>query len=150
MQMAIALSFEGMRALRGGPFGAVVVKEGTVLGASFNRVLETNDPTAHAEICAIREACKAVGAFHLEGAVLYTSCEPCPMCLGAAYWARIGTIFYGNTRDDAEMIGFSDSLLYSELQKAHSEKRIAIQQFMQREAFEAFQEWLKAPNKNLY
>ena len=111
MARAIELSIENVRTGRGGPFGAVVVKDGKIVAAAANNVTATNDPTAHAEILAIREACKALGAFELTGCEIYTSCEPCPMCLGAIYWARPDRVFYGNTASDAAQAGFDDSLL---------------------------------------
>src|SRR5919206_831766 len=115
---AVALSREHMRAGEGGPFGAVVVRDGQVLAEGWNQVTSTNDPTAHAEVVAIRRACEAVGDFALPGATLYTSCEPCPMCLASAYWARLARIVYANTREDAAAIGFDDALIYRELEKA--------------------------------
>eukprot|EP00211_Chloroparvula_japonica_P013968 CAMPEP_0119154610 /NCGR_PEP_ID=MMETSP1310-20130426/51034_1 /TAXON_ID=464262 /ORGANISM="Genus nov. species nov., Strain RCC2339" /LENGTH=136 /DNA_ID=CAMNT_0007147149 /DNA_START=104 /DNA_END=511 /DNA_ORIENTATION=+ len=115
MAMAIALSDEGMTSNAGGPFGAVVVKDGKVVGKGYNRVTSTNDPTAHGEVTAIRDACKNLGTFTLEGCVLYTSAEPCPMCLAAMYWARIARFVYGNTKHDAAAIGFDDAFFYKEL-----------------------------------
>ena len=114
---AVALSREHMQAGAGGPFGAVVVRDGTVLAEGWNQVTSTNDPTAHAEVMAIRRACQAVGSFSLTGATLYASCEPCPMCLASAYWARVSRIVFANTREDAAAIGFDDQMLYDEIPK---------------------------------
>src|ERR1700728_4672046 len=116
MARAIQLSIENVRTGRGGPFGAVVVKDGKIIAEAANNVTGTNDPTAHAEILAIREACRNLGAFELTGCEIYTSCEPCPMCLGAIYWARPARVYYGNTATDAAAIGFDDSFIYVELQ----------------------------------
>ena len=118
MRHAIALSRRGMEGGAGGPFGAVVVKDGQVVAEGWNQVTSTNDPTAHAEVVAIRRACAALGRFDLRGAVLYTSCEPCPMCLAAAYWARVDAVVFGNARDEAAAIGFDDQWLYDEVPKA--------------------------------
>lgn len=115
MKMAIDLSREGMAACKGGPFGAIVVKGNEVVGKGYNSVLSDNDPTAHAEITAIRNACKTLGSFQLEGCEIYTSCEPCPMCLGAIYWARPDRVYFANTRNDAEQAGFDDSFIYKEI-----------------------------------
>jgi len=117
MRVAIALSIENVRTGRGGPFAAVVAKDGALIGRGVNLVTATNDPTAHAEVSAIRAACQALGSFHLTGCELYTTCEPCPMCLGAIYWARLARYYYGNTRSDAARIGFDDSLIYQELSR---------------------------------
>ena len=115
MKMAITLSREGMHRNIGGPFGAIIVKDNKVIGQGQNRVTSTNDPTAHAEVVAIREACKTINNFSLEGCILYTSCEPCPMCLAASYWARLGKIYFANSHIDAASIGFDDAFLYKEL-----------------------------------
>lgn len=147
---AAELSFRGMRRGRGGPFGALVVLDGKVVGKGWNKVLASGDPTAHAEVTAIRAACRALGAFHLEGAVLYTSCEPCPMCLGAAYWARIARIVFANTRSDAEAIGFSDAFIYKELARPASRRRLPLVRLADARAREAFAEWLAKPDKTLY
>lgn len=117
MRMAIALAIENVRSGRGGPFAAVVAKDGMVIGRGVNLVTATNDPTAHAEMAAIRAACQALGSFHLADCELYTTCEPCPMCLGAIYWARLERYYYGNTRTDAAKIGFDDARIYQELSK---------------------------------
>lgn len=117
MMRAIELAIEGVRANSGGPFGAVIVKNGEIIGEGWNQVTSTSDPTAHAEIVAIRRACEKLGTFHLEGCVIYTSCEPCPMCLGAIYWAKLEKIFYSCTRKDAASIGFADDFIYEEIGK---------------------------------
>src|SRR6187402_191609 len=117
MLEAIELSFQGQRAGKGGPFGAVVVKDGKIIGRGFNQVTSNNDPTAHAEVVAIRDACKNLNDFQLAGCEIYTSCEPCPMCLGAIYWARPDKVYYANTRQDAADIDFDDSMIYEELEK---------------------------------
>ena len=116
MREAIRLSKEGMESGHGGPFGAVVVKDGEIIASGFNRVLSSNDPTAHAEVTAIREACQRLKHFQLDDCILYTSCEPCPMCLGAIYWARPKAVYYANTRKDAAEIGFDDDFIYRELE----------------------------------
>lgn len=147
---AATLSLEGMRAGRGGPFGAVLVRAGAVVGRGCNRVLETRDPTAHAEITAIREACRALGAFDLAGCTLYTSCEPCPMCLGAAYWARVDRIVYANTRRDAAAIGFSDDFIYRELARPKAARKLPIRRLASPEAGAAFREWRDKADKTPY
>jgi tRNA(Arg) A34 adenosine deaminase TadA len=147
---AAALAVAGMRAGRGGPFGAVVVREGEVLGRGCNRVLESGDPTAHAEVTAIREACRALGGFSLAGCTLYTSCEPCPMCLGAAYWARVDRIVYANTRRDAAAIGFSDDFIYRELARPLARRKLPIRRLASPEARDAFREWRDKADKTPY
>jgi guanine deaminase len=142
MQEAINLSLDTMRAGKGGPFGAVIVKDGEVIARGSNQVTSSNDPTAHAEVVAIREACKILGTFQLNDCEMYTSCEPCPMCFGAIYWARLQKVYYGNTRDDAAKIGFDDELIYKEIAKHHPERILPMQQIMHAEALEAFKEWL--------
>src|SRR5580700_5520037 len=123
MARAIALSLENVRTGAGGPFAAVVVKDGEIIAEGANSVTQTNDPTAHAEVVAIREACRKLQAFELKGCEIYTSCEPCPMCLGAIYWARPDCVYFGNTAEDAAKIGFDDSLIYDEAAKPHSQRR---------------------------
>src|SRR5579863_3842579 len=120
MSRAIQLSIENAQSGRGGPFGAVVVKDGAIVGEAANQVTATNDPTAHAEVLAIRAACKRLGAFDLGGCEIYTSCEPCPMCLGAIYWARLARVYFANAEADASKIGFDDSLIYREIAQPHS------------------------------
>ncbi len=150
MQAAIDLALEGMRAGKGGPFGAVVVKDGKIIGRGSNSVLATNDPTAHAEVTAIRDACKNLGTFQLDGCELYTSCEPCPMCLGAIYWARPMKVYYACTRQDAAEIGFDDEFIYEEIEKPLDQRQIPAQQLLRAEALQAFQEWGSKGDKTLY
>ncbi len=147
MREAIRLSNENMRKGQGGPFGAVVVQDGQVIGRGWNKVTTNNDPTAHAEVEAIRDACRNVGNFSLAGAEIYTSCEPCPMCLAAIYWARISKIYYGNTRKDAANIQFDDDFLYQEIPKKLEDRKIPMQQCLHREALDVFQEWEKKTDK---
>jgi len=151
MRKAIELSIIGSQYGVGqGPFGAVVVKDGKIVGQGHNKVVATNDPTAHAEVVAIRDACKNLGTFELSDCEIYTSCEPCPMCLSAIYWARIEKIYYGNTRDDAAAIGFDDAFLYNEIPLPLSERKIAIEPLSRDEAQEAFMLWAKKENKTDY
>ncbi|WP_231424996.1 MULTISPECIES: nucleoside deaminase [Pedobacter] len=141
MRMAIALSVQNVTESIGGPFGAIIVKDGEFVAGSANKVTSSNDPTAHAEVSAIRLACKELNTFDLSGCVVYTSCEPCPMCLGAIYWARIETIYYANTKVDAENIGFSDKFIYDELDKPMEKRTLPVVQMMRDEAMEAFKLW---------
>jgi tRNA(Arg) A34 adenosine deaminase TadA len=134
----------------GGPFGAVVVKDGRIVGEGWNRVTSTNDPTAHAEVVAIREACRALGTFKLDGAVLYTSCEPCPMCLAATYWARVGRIVYANSRADAAAIGFDDDFLYREIPLPLEARAVPIVRALADEAILVFEDWAAKPDKIAY
>lgn len=150
MARAIRLSIENVRSGRGGPFGAVVVKGSDIVAEATNQVTSTNDPTAHAEVLAIREACKKLGGFDLQGCELYTSCEPCPMCLGAIYWARVSRVYFGNAAADASKIGFDDSLIYRELAQPQSQRKIPMIQMMREEALAAFREWKDKPNKITY
>ncbi|MGA8938873.1 MAG: nucleoside deaminase [Acidobacteriaceae bacterium] len=150
MQQAIALATENVLSGCGGPFGAVVVKDGKVIAAGVNRVTAANDPTAHAEVMAIRGACALLKTFHLEGCEVYTSCEPCPMCLAAIYWARCRAIYYGNTAADAAKIGFDDSFLYDEMKKPLAERTLPITQMMADEAWVSFEAWRDAATKVLY
>lgn len=147
---AIALSREHMRAGEGGPFGALIVRDGEVLAEGWNQVTSANDPTAHAEVVAIRRACQAVGDFALPGATLYTSCEPCPMCLASAYWARVARIVYANTREDAAAIGFDDRLIYDEIPKPVAERTIPAVHAPLPEAQAVFAEWMSKPDKVAY
>jgi tRNA(Arg) A34 adenosine deaminase TadA len=144
---AVRLSREHMDEGAGGPFGAVIVREGKVLAEGWNQVTSANDPTAHAEVTAIRRACAAVGAFSLEGATLYTSCEPCPMCLASAYWARVSRIVFANTRQDAAEIGFDDSLIYDEIPKPIPERLIPMDHLPSLEARAVFDAWADKPGK---
>ncbi|RDC56474.1 nucleoside deaminase [Pedobacter chinensis] len=144
MRMAIELSVQNVTESIGGPFGAVIVKDGKLIAKSANKVTSTNDPTAHAEVSAIRLACQELNTFDLSGCVVYTSCEPCPMCLGAIYWSRIETIYYANTKADAEHIGFSDKFIYDELDKPMDKRTLPVVQLMRDEALEAFKLWEKS------
>jgi len=150
MARAIRLSIDNVNSGRGGPFGAVIVKDGAVIAEGANQVTSTNDPTAHAEMVAIREACRKLGVFDLGGCEIYTSCEPCPMCLGAIYWARLSRIYFANADADAARIRFDDSLIYSELAKPYSERKIPMIQMMREEALAAFRAWEKKSNKIEY
>ncbi|QDA58606.1 nucleoside deaminase [Hymenobacter jejuensis] len=150
MREAIRLSIEKMQAGFGGPFGAVVVRDGQVIARGFNQVTSTNDPTCHAEIDAIRKACAALGTFQLNNCDLYTSCEPCPMCLGAIYWARPRRVFYGNTKQDAAAIGFDDQFIYDEIEKPLSDRQIPMQQLLRDEAIEGFRAWEKHESRTDY
>ena len=150
MRRAIALSVAMMRADRGGPFGAVIVKDGAVIAEGFNKVTSDNDPTAHAEVTAIRAACAALGAFSLDGCDIYTSCEPCPMCLAAIYWARIERIFYANTRKDAARIGFDDDHIYREIALPPARRTLPMTRILADAAAEAFREWEEKPDKLHY
>jgi tRNA(Arg) A34 adenosine deaminase TadA len=141
MREAIRISIQKMRTNHGGPFGAVVVKHGKIVGRGWNRVTSTNDPTAHAEIMAIRQACWRLKTFHLEECDIYTSCEPCPMCLSAIYWARIKRVFYANTHKDAARIGFDDDFIYREIRRPVSRRKIPMKQLLRQEGLCAFQEW---------
>ncbi|MCO4294760.1 nucleoside deaminase [Solitalea sp. MAHUQ-68] len=150
MLEAIRLSKEGLMNNEGGPFGCVIVKDGKIIGKGNNQVLATNDPTAHAEVVAIREACKTLGSFQLEGCELYTSCEPCPMCLGAIYWARPQKVYYANTREDAAKIGFDDDFIYQEIPLSLSERHIPMLPMGREQALEVFKFWAEKGNKSLY
>jgi guanine deaminase len=150
MTRAIQLSIENARSGRGGPFGAVVVKNSKVISEGMNRVASTNDPTAHAEVLAIREACTKLGAFSLEGCEIYSSCEPCPMCLAAIYWARISQVYFASSAADASRAGFDDSEIYRELSHSHSERKIPMMQMMRDQALEAFRTWKNNPKKIAY
>jgi len=147
---AIRLSVEKMREGRGGPFGAVIVKDDQILSRGWNEVATTNDPTAHAEIVAIREACRKLGTFRLDGCELYASCEPCPMCLSAVYWARIGRLFFAATRQDAAAAGFDDELLYREIPLAIEQRQLATRQLLREQALPAFVEWQAKADKVPY
>lgn len=150
MQQAINVGLEGMRNNIGGPFGCVIVKDDIVIGCGCNSVIATNDPTAHAEVVAIREACKTLGTFQLEDCEVYTTCEPCPMCLGALYWARPKKIYYANSRFDAAAIGFDDSFIYEEFVLPITERKMMMEYLHHAEAIKMFEEWRSANNKTLY
>src|SRR5271167_1109402 len=150
MARAIQLSIDNVQSGRGGPFGAVVVKDGSIVAEAANQVTATNDPTAHAEVLVIRQACQKLGCFELKGCDLYTSCEPCPMCLGAIYWARIDKVYFGNLAADAAKIGFDDSAIYKELARPRAQREIPMVQMMREEALAAFLAWAGKPGKIRY
>ena len=150
MREAVQLAEQGMRSGRGGPFGCVVVRRGEIVGRGSNRVTSTNDPTAHAEVVAIRDACTALQTFQLTDCELYTSCEPCPMCLSAIYWARIPQVYYGNTRADAAAIGFDDDFIYQQIPLDPSQRKIPMQLLLRDEAQAAFREWQGKADKIKY
>ncbi len=150
LREAIQLAREGMTTGQGGPFGAIVVKEGQIVGRGCNQVTSTNDPTAHAEVVAIRDACRTLGTFQLDGCTLYASCEPCPMCLGAIYWARPGRIVFGAAHTDAAGAGFDDQFIYEELAKPRDERHIPMQQHLRHEADTVFSEWIALENRMSY
>ena len=149
MKRAIELSIKSVNN-GGGPFGCVIVKDNSIVAEGSNKVTSTNDPTAHGEIVAIREACKSINNFSLNGCELYSTCEPCPMCLAAIYWARIDKVYYANTRKDAQKIGFDDSLIYSEFQKNIDKRKIPMIQMLRNEALKAFDLWDKKIDKVKY
>jgi tRNA(Arg) A34 adenosine deaminase TadA len=150
MRLAIEEAAAGLRANCGGPFGCVIVLDGAVVARGNNCVTSTNDPTAHAEVSAIREACRALGRYSLDDCTLYASCEPCPMCLAAIYWARIPRMFYANTRIDAAAIGFDDDFIYLQIALPPGSRTIAMQQLLRDEAQAAFREWQAKPDKLPY
>jgi len=150
MQMAIELAENNVTQGQGGPFGAVIVKDGMVLARSANKVVPNNDPTAHAEVSAIRLACQELETFDLAGCEIYTSCEPCPMCLGAIYWARIDKIYYANTKADAAAVGFDDAFIYEELDKPLGKRKLPIIQLMRDEAMNAFKLWSEFEGRKEY
>jgi len=149
MLRAIELSISSANGT-GGPFGCVIVKDDKIIAEGSNKVTFSNDPTAHAEIVAIREACKKLNTFNLSGCDLYASCEPCPMCLSAIYWSHVDNIFYANTREDAKKINFDDSLIYSEILKKNEDRKIPIKQMLRDEALKAFEIWNKKTDKIEY
>ena len=149
MQRAIELSIESINS-GGGPFGSVVAKDDEIISEGMNRVTVNNDPTAHGEITAIRQACKKLNTFDLSGYELYSNCEPCPMCLSAIYWSHIDKVYYANTRDDAHKIYFLDPIIYTELQKTNEEKKIQMVQMMRKEGLKAFDIWDKKVDKKKY
>ena len=150
MREAIRLSIQMMRRGKGGPFGAIVVKGNRIVGRGHNQVTSGNDPTAHAEIVAIRDACRRLKTFQLDDCDLYTSCEPCPMCLSALYWARVRSVFYGNTRRDAARIAFDDDFIYREVSLPIRERKLVMKQLLRREALAAFVEWEHKTDKIPY
>jgi len=150
MRQAIALSIKGVAENEGGPFGAIVVQNNVIVGIGNNQVTSTNDPTAHAEVVAIRDACKNLDSFQLEDCTIYTSCEPCPMCLGAIYWARPKRIVYACTKKDAAKYDFDDAFIYKELKTPITKRKIPTEQLLRKEALVAFKEWKKKENKTAY
>lgn len=150
MSEAIQAAIKGMNNNEGGPFGCVIVKDGKIVGRGNNKVTSTNDPTAHAEVTAIRDACKNLNTFQLDGCEIYTSCEPCPMCLGAIYWARPDRVYYGCTQEDAANIGFDDEFIYKEIPLPYAERSISFEQLGQDIAIKAFQLWEEKEDKIEY
>ncbi|WP_457616913.1 nucleoside deaminase [Lutibacter sp.] len=150
MKRAIELANEGMKSNAGGPFGAVVVKDGEIIAEGYNSVTSVNDPTAHAEVVAIRKACEKLETFQLKDCVIYTSCEPCPMCLGAIYWARPEKVFYACNREDAAAIDFDDQFIYNEIEKNIEDRQIKFVQLMQKEALTVFDNWKNKEDKTEY
>jgi guanine deaminase len=147
LRRAIELARQNVLAGTGGPFAALIVRDGEVIAEAANSVTTTNDPTAHGEVNAIRKACAALGAFSLAGCEIYSSCEPCPMCLAAIYWARLGALYYGSSQLDAAKAGFDDAFLYEELRKTSGQRSIPCSQLLQGEAWEAFATWIAVPTK---
>ncbi|WP_319481734.1 nucleoside deaminase [uncultured Draconibacterium sp.] len=150
MRAAIELAKQGMDGNHGGPFGAVVVKDNKIIAKGYNQVTSSNDPTAHAEVVAIREACKVLNTFQLEGCTIYTSCEPCPMCLGAIYWARPDKVVFGATKQDAASAQFDDQFIYDELEKELEKRQIQFENLMREEAREVFDTWNQKEDKKKY
>ena len=150
MRRAIALALENIRNAQGGPFGALIVKDGHILSEGANRVTTTNDPTAHSEIVAIREACRVMGNYQLSACDLYTTCEPCPMCLGAIYWARPARVFYACVAADAAAAGFDDAFIYEEFRHPLNKRRLPMTQLLRGEALEIFSRWNRQENKTPY
>jgi tRNA(Arg) A34 adenosine deaminase TadA len=150
MQEAIRLSISNVEEGKGGPFGAVVVKDGKIIARGINQVTANNDPTAHAEVVAIRNACAALNTFQLDGCEIYASCEPCPMCLAAIYWARPARLFYANSKEDATAINFDDQFIYEEIAKPIAERKLFTQQLLREEAQEAFRKWSESTVKKNY
>ena len=150
MQEAIRLSVANVTDGKGGPFGAIVVKDGKIIARGVNSVSATNDPTAHAEVIAIRNACKALETFQLDDCDIYTSCEPCPMCLGAIYWARPARLFYANSKEDAAAIQFDDQFIYEEIAKPVTQRKLFTEQLLRDEALEAFNKWVESTLKTDY
>ena len=150
MREAIELSLRNMQSGAGGPFGCVIVQDGKVVGRGWNQVTSTHDPTAHAEVCAIRDACKNLATFQLDGCTVYTSCEPCPMCLSALYWARPAKVYFGNTKADAADIGFDDAYIYEELDKKPDDRAMPLVPLLREEALAAFQAWQEKADRVEY
>jgi tRNA(Arg) A34 adenosine deaminase TadA len=150
MRRAIALAMENVRTGGGGPFAAVIAKDGQIIAEGANRVTATNDPTAHAEVVAIREACQKLGDFQLTGCDLYTTCEPCPMCLGAIYWSRPARVYYACVAADAAAAGFDDAFIYEELNRTHADRRVPMQQLLREESLQIFSAWKQQGKKIFY
>lgn len=150
MREAIRLSIENVESGNGGPFGAVIVKDGKIIARGVNNVTSNNDPTAHAEVVAIRNACKELGSFQLDGCEIYTSCEPCPMCLGAIYWARPDKMYFANTKKDAAAIQFDDQFIYEELELPFAKRKLATEQLLRDEALVGFKKWSESSKKIEY
>ena len=150
MERAIEMARKGMNANAGGPFGCVIVKDDTIIAEEHNRVTSTNDPTAHAEIVAIRKACDKLGSFQLDDCIVYTSCEPCPMCFGAIYWARPKMVFFACTKKDAAKVDFDDQFIYDELEKDIEDRNIKFVRMMRKEAVSVFREWAEKTDKTDY
>ncbi len=150
MREAISLAVEKMEAGEGGPFGAVIVKDGKIVGRGWNRVTSTNDPTAHAEVSAIRDACRSLGTYSLEGCEIYSSCEPCPMCLIALYWARLDALYYAATRQDAAAAGFDDAFFYEQVSLPEEERALPSRRLLREEALRAFRAWAEKEDKVEY
>jgi len=150
MKEAINQAIESIDQKNGGPFGAVIVKDGNIIGKGYNQVTTDNDPTAHAEIVAIRDACKTLNTFNLEGCEIYTSCEPCPMCLASIYWANINKLFYAATKEDAAKAEFNDALIYQEIALPKNERKLQAIQLMREDALKVFDKWNKLENKIPY
>lgn len=150
MQKAIELAQQGMNKNEGGPFGCIIVKHNEIIGEGNNKVLSLNDPTAHAEIVAIRKACQYLKTFQLTDCEVFTSCEPCPMCLGALYWARPSKIYFANTREDAALIGFDDAMIYKELTQPYASRKIPMLHVHSEQALQLFKQWQLKANKQMY
>ena len=150
MREAVNAALQGLNNNEGGPFGCVIVKNGKIIGRGHNKVTSNNDPTAHGEVMAIRDACKNLNSFQLDGCELYTSCEPCPMCFGAIYWARIEKVYFGCDQKDAASIGFDDEFIYKEIPLSYNERSIPFEQFARDIALEPFQKWDSKEDKTLY
>lgn len=150
MRRAFALALENVQSGRGGPFAALVVKDGKIIAEGANRVTSTNDPTAHAEIVAIREACRALGRFQLDGCAIYATCEPCPMCLGAIYWARPARVYFAGTAQDAAGAGFDDTFICGELKRHSLQRKIPMTQLLREESLAVFEAWKKKPDRIEY
>jgi guanine deaminase len=150
MREAIRLSIENVESGKGGPFAAAIVKDGKIIATGVNEVTSTNDPTAHAEVVAIRNACKSLNSYQLDGCEIYCSCEPCPMCLGAIYWARTAKIYFANTKEDAAAIDFDDKFIYDEIDLSHSGRKLITQQLLREEALAAFEKWKASSIKKTY